>query len=196
MSMPYSVLSCPSCNYQATTMCLWGRFVYRGDSGAEADIKRTLGWCHGCGAVAAIEELPDAGGVKAEQAAAQRRVDALRPGSRFHWLRKLFRDPERAQGLEARAELRRTNLLDSVLENGRGPKCLECGSDNIEPIPLPDREGPGLPHDLELGFRHPGCTMPMRIRDSGGTRFAIVLMKRTYDIEGQLTGNAVVRPGH
>jgi hypothetical protein len=201
MSMPYSLLDCPDCGYRASMACLAGHFVYEDDAGAEAFITRRLGWCHDCRNAVPLEVLPDAEIIGAERAAAQEQVDAhasaeaARPATLFRWLRDLL--PKRAESQEmkkARAALRSTELLAAVLETARGPRCLACGSQTAEPIALPDPETWGERFNLDLDFRHPGCEQPMRFRDSGGTRLALVPTKRVYDPQGRFIRHAERRP--
>ena len=201
MSMPYSLLDCPDCGYRASMACLAGHFVYEDDAGAEAFITRRLGWCHDCRNAVPLEVLPDAEIIGAERAAAQEQVDAhasaeaARPATLFRWLRDLL--PKRAESQEmkkARAALRSTELLAAVLETARGPRCLACGSQTAEPIALPDPETWGERFNLDLDFRHPGCEQPMRFRDSGGTRLALVPTKRVYDPQGRFFRHAEPRP--
>lgn len=196
MSMPYSLLDCPACGYGASTTCLWGYFVYRDGAGTEAFIRRRLGWCHDCRRAVPLEMLPDAGLVEAERAAAQQQIDAhapvqpTQPATRFRWLRDLLPRLAESEDLrKARAELLRTELLAAVLAAARGPRCLTCGSQSVEPIPLPDPNTLSPRHDLLIDFRHPGCEPPMRFWDAGGNRMAIVPTKRVYDVQGQFIGH-------
>ncbi|MEQ8399234.1 hypothetical protein [Thalassobaculum sp.] len=190
MSMPYGVLACPSCGYEATTKGLWGLFVYRSDQGAEVHIERHLGWCHSCHGVAAIEALPDAGRIQAEQVEAKSRWEALIPTTGLQRLRGLFSGSARGLRRQALDALRRADLLAAVVMPGRSPCCLDCGSTDVEVIVLPNPESRGQMQDQGLAFRHPGCPKPMRLRESGGTRFAMAPTKRVYDPQGRFIEHA------
>lgn len=190
MSMPFSKLSCPSCGYTATTTRLWGRFVYRNGNGAEAFIERYLGWCHDCCDAAPIEALPDAGRVEADRAAARAQLEAPKLDSSVRRLLDRFLGPRGDLSRKARTALAQAEVLAAVLEPGRLPRCLECGSQRIEKIALPDPETRGDRYDLNLAFRHPGCDAPLRMRDSSGLRIAMAPRKRVYDTQGLFIGHA------
>lgn len=153
MSMPFSVLACPSCGYEGTSMCLWGQFSYLDDRGTEAHTERRLGWCHDCHRFEAVKALPDAGSVTAMQVAAIEETEELEPVSGLRWLRNLQSGTARENRRKARGALNRAELVATVMAPNRAPRCLECGSARIEGIALPDPETLTPTYDLELTFR-------------------------------------------
>ena len=179
--MPYQEIACSSCGNGKWSVILWGQFVWRDNEQREFFIDRELGFCRDCEQIVAKEKLPS-------------RDDYNEAKDAFHagFLRRLFitsrldRNPFQ-RSLVAEALDRRSGfeVLEAVMALGREPVCLQCGSDRVFAIPIPETDGRWDCSWIPTGVKHPDCGGEFLVRGSGGNRVAVRLYKRSYDTRGR-----------
>jgi hypothetical protein len=200
MSVPGVEIYCEKCGLMGSTTCVFGPFRYRTSCG-EINVPRTQGWCRDCNGLEPVEDLnPEErlANLETELKHAIQGVEwereRLRAGRSF--LKRLFSSEEptsdKLQALEERVR-RLSEWVSSpeaesrYLNPKRPPRCLSCGSREIEPIPkLPDglndfydEERVGIP----IGMRHPGCGGELLAMTSR-YRFSVRYEDRIFDLDG------------
>lgn len=171
MSLPYQTIACLDCDYQATSLVRFGKFIWRSGND-EYWFDRDLGLCMNCCGVVAIERFPDPSIFE----------KALKRRSIF-WRRTLHRFGSDAPGVLASEE--GFDALACVMGKKREPVCLSCCKTDVEPLFLPDN----TTHDTsvrELNVSHPCCGGRLTAQGSGINRLAPVQITRVYDIAGQI----------
>ena len=185
MSMPYDVIYCSKCDFQAVSTVLWGRFLYWADDGKEAYFSRKLGWCHDCKTVRAIEELPQVEQVLRRRIELDQELNGdLRMDRFLAWMgtEKSWR---LKHALEERDGL---DVLETVANLERKPRCLACTSENVADIQAPFARDLPSTFDMELPFFHPDCGGSLRFKDSKGYRLAKGPSVLRMTVEGNFIG--------
>ncbi len=175
MSMPTLSFGCTHCDFSASSMDSWGIFNYR-ISGSLIPLEREFGWCGQCEGLSPVEVLPSADSISRLREEAGRmeseletEMDPLR--RQRSWLAKLFRVEPRLPpqlnslhfGITSRnaSAERQQQALRALAGRTSGPKCLVCGSQDVQY--LPPFETPGFGGYGGEGERSvPDCVRPPR----------------------------------
>ena len=195
MSLPVLTYRCTSCNFNRLGSIIWGWGYYL-EGQSRLPMSSATGWCHNCGDLQAIEVLPTAEHEAKLQAdlldRRSRLADrlAMPPPRKRWWQRHAREDSTRpflaSQVEEAEERLRDYQRLRQALASRASqPRCLNCASEDCQRFPAFevdyfDTEAP----PVRIGFPHPGCDGELTTACEG-TRIAMRLSGRAYDLEGR-----------
>ncbi len=183
MSMPVSHFHCTQCDFKESALVLWGDLRYILPDSTEFRLDRTGGWCHSCGSVRPIEDFSrkedvgeKIGALLAELATLDEfgfyGLVSVVTGERRRTRRRLQRDLEKAWA--------KSRFLETAK---RSPRCLECGSQHVESIVIPE-----IPLDGTKScdaFAHPQCGgYIFRRQDESGLRLQMSFTPIYYNLEG------------
>lgn len=161
--------------------------------------KVTIGWCHPCSDLVAIEVLP----IARREAELQQQLAALRieldeelraPPLRRRWWQlrrtnkttqaRLEREIKSADERLAEYRLRRAALSTRTSQ----ARCLLCSSEDCAPLPPHEAEYFNIESaPVPTGFMHPGCEGEL-VTVCDGTRLSLLLTEKAYDLEGRQLG--------
>jgi hypothetical protein len=196
MSMPVATYQCTACDYSCWDAATWGyRYYLYGESRVRMAV--TLGWCHLCNGLAAVEVLPTALG----EAERQQQLDALRIAlheeltaspTKRRWWQLHARKGTKQIRLEseiksAEEDLAKYHLRRAALSNRTSQgRCLRCGAEECAPLPPHEKDYFDMASTpIPTGFTHPGCGGEL-VTICDGTRLNVRLTDKAYDLEGQL----------
>ena len=201
MSMPYLEFTCNRCGVKGDSTVRWGRFSYEGRAGL-IDVRRDVGWCSSCGALAPVETLPDRKAVQSLLTSIAEKVTVARDrkSAAMHGRSRrarIFNASKHAREIAAldrevsyqEEALHEANELLFFLEHRESEaRCLQCGETDFRPLvfdilPIGFLEQPGPPVPTET--LHPGCGGRFQVQHSGDSLMK-VLSHRIYDREGRL----------
>ncbi len=181
MSMPSIVLQCDKCDYAITDMVLWGHFSYQLDE-REISIDRQLGWCHQCEALKSIERF-DPDKYLARIRECQEELSQLQSSPFTLFISK----SQRQKVSYYQEDIEKQAMALYIASKRMGTeKCLECGSDNVEPFNGDyslECGGELYQGEKHTGFHHPGCGGEF-IATPNPVRYNMALVHRVYDING------------
>ena len=169
MSVTYFKFSCNRCDFSGTSLVTFGWFIYH-YKGVFFNFDRMVGLCLDCKEIVAVEDFP----TKAvfEKARAIRGEYTGKPLLKF-----LEKDYARylasQKGFEA---------LEKVMSLGRLPVCLQCGSNAIRPITIPEEATDKF--KTSIGLQHPWCSGTLQVQHSGSSRIAPAELTRIYHVNG------------
>ena len=124
----YLIEKCTECKSTFTTEDLAGNYVYELVNGLSAPINRTAGWCYHCDTLRPIEDLDPTAN---DRRIAELSINVKKPVGFFKSLSGKHNEQSRKDVDELRAlEL----LKQALLSRETDPKCLECGSSDVEPV--------------------------------------------------------------
>ncbi len=182
MSMPYSIIKCESCSEHWPTHVIWGLFSYCLSDGRFVSIARNLAWCSSCNNFAPVEYLPDEKELEEKLVAAsdQLKIKQQPKEYRAYGLIKRLAWPKASELKFYEQDLDEAQAsIDWRAARKSGPKCLRCGSSDIDKKGLWDKKKREFYSDIE----HPGCGGELSIEDSG-MRLSLRHKHRFYDSEG------------
>ncbi len=133
MSMPADEIYCDRCDFQASTLKVWGSYEYLLPDGGRVPMSYRLGWCHSCGDLVVIEDLSVADQLTADmKKATDRLVPLIEPGLR-NTLKRL-RPLTRREINDLKLELHATESVLQLLRDRTSPaRCLTCAGTDISP---------------------------------------------------------------
>ncbi len=204
MSMPVATYGCSACDFSRWDSIMWGyRYYLLGDTQVRMQV--SMGWCHTCTDLTAMEVLPTAqgeveleDGLRALQAAL-REVIAERSTTKRWWQLQARKSPEQTnledEIASAEQRLDEYQLLRAALSSRTSPaRCLKCAAEACAPLP---------PHEVDyfdisstpapIGFKHPNCAGELVV-SCDGTRLNVRLAEKAYDREGRLLSSAAAHP--
>lgn len=194
--MPVTTYQCTACDYSSWDAATWGyRYYLYGESKVRMAV--TLGWCHLCNGLSAVEVLPTALG----EAELQQQLDALgialqkeltdsSPKRRWWQLHarkgikqiRLESEIKSAEEDLATYRLRRAALSKRTSQG----RCMRCGSEEWAPLPHHEKDYFDMASTPKpIGFTHPGCGGEL-VTICDGTRLNVMLTDKAYNLEGQL----------
>jgi len=201
MSVPGVDISCNRCDYNGSTVVIFGIFKYS-TSGATISLPRTLGWCSSCDSLAPIED--DSREARIESLAAdleyvkskinREKKELLR---KTPLLTRMFSSKEpyseslaclQEQAVWISSELTVPVILSEYLGCSRKARCLICGSSQARRFPkLP--EGLNDFYDnhrikLQAGMKHPGCGGDL-FASTSKIRLSMHFKDRIYSLSGE-----------
>lgn len=183
MSVNSSTIKCDKCKYTSSMSVVHGIFNYV-DNGKEYNVDRSFGWCYDCKEFVAIEYLGIDKTIDSKIKEMQEKIKFVDDAG--FWLRmkseykKLKRDYEfylnQIQELEWKLSFQKNNK--------RKPKCLVCGSENVESVNVGELDyyNPG-PDKKLIDFKHPKCGGELWVVRNP-IRWNVRFEPRLYDIEG------------
>lgn len=183
MSIPSSTIKCDKCDYTSSMSVTLGIYSYV-DNGKEYNISRSLGWCYNCKKFVPIEDIGIDITIVPKIKEMQEKIKFvdeagfwIKMGSKYKKLKRDYNFYNR--------EIKNLKWRLSFLKNiNRGPKCLVCGSENIESVDVKelDYHNPG-PDKKLIDFKHPGCGGELwLIRNP--IRWNLKFIPQLYDVEG------------
>lgn len=202
MSMPVLTYGCTACDLRVWDAQTWGNRYYL-VKGQPYPMRISMGWCHACGTLAAVEKRPDTTTeqlLSAELQQLQAQLIALQPqakekAKRRWWFSGIAKtDQQRAleSALEmVKGELQQLRELRALMTSRQeADRCLGCGSQACFHLPASPvtasfnyyNETPQL-----LGCDHPGCGGQLTVC-SDGLRLSIKAASRAYDLRGSPIG--------
>ena len=185
MSLPFTDVRCDKCAKHWGSYLLWGGFNYRAGHSRTIRIERDLGWCRSCAEFRAVEVLPSRLRLEAELEAQQNELrDAERKAS-ARVFSKLFRSVAARDERIIAANRARVDAAAAGLEwrdaRRSAPKCLECGSSDIDHVGAIG----SAPEPHQIALKHPGCGGNLVVT-TPEVRINIRTEDRLYDAEGRL----------
>ena len=181
MSMPFKIITCDTCDFNASTTCLWGRFDYVSPNGTRLNVKRTYGWCYSCQDIRPIEDLSDEDKLKNDIDTNIQKIAGIRETSLLGKILQLLgKDwwPIHSLKEDIKDNQRRLKFLH---KRKTPPKCLTCSGTEIETINLPNPQGKNVDKITEL--HHPSCGGNLLVKNSDWWINA-VLHTREYNLDG------------
>ena len=141
MSIPHTTFTCDQCDFTASNIGIWGRFLYQLPGGSLVHFKRTSGWCFDCKTIVPVEDL--------DQEWAKKKLEGLK-GDLYRKQEELYALESKKRGLFTRwfvskARLKRIQetvdyfhkeigeafLYVNILSSRRSPpRCLVCSQTN------------------------------------------------------------------
>lgn len=183
MSMPYSIIACDKCKKRWTSRVSWGLFCYRLPDKRQHWIDRNTNWCHDCRGFEPIEEIPSLESLQAAADAAQQDYEEARAaipntlGARLvPWRFGEQKDQRRRNKAALKEALQALGWRQKRLSP---PRCLTCGSTNVENLLHYSSE----PNQPEPDRHHPGCGGLLSSQMSS-SRVSMDTPSRYYDSEG------------
>ncbi len=160
MSIPTAVIECSTCDYQVAAVQTHGAFSWCDDTGNRAQLTRELGVCEDCACVVAIEKLPSES--ELQDMVAEVRATHPRPMKKG-FLSRLMGErkddhPDWLKALDSMVPKNPESVLLALSEQKRRPLCLTCGSTNIAPLNLPQRDDLSETLEYTTRVKHPGCS--------------------------------------
>ena len=182
MSMPSTLFKCANCNYTGSSLVLLGDLYYI-DKGVEFRVNQTLGWCHDCEDIRAIEYLGDSSKLIAQVADLSQELLSERKGIKAYLL-SIFSRSNTLNKIDELARITKKLYLNDVRKNNE--RCLSCASINVKPL----KADYSLTYDgflyqgqKDIGFTHPSCGGSI-IAVPNEVRFNIAYQKIHYSTDG------------
>jgi hypothetical protein len=196
MSMPVATYACSTCDFSRWDSATWGyRYYLLGDTRVRMQV--TMGWCHACADLTAMEILPSAQVVEELEAdltvlqAALRDLIAARPPTKRWWPFPARKRPEQAnleeEIVSAQKRLAEYQQLRAALSTRTSSaRCLTCASEACAPLPSHEVDYFAMASaPVPIGFKHPNCAGELLV-SCEGTRLNMRLSEKAYDPEGRL----------
>lgn len=183
MTIPIITLTCTSCGLQQSSGI--GSHEYVLDDGRTLGVLKQSGWCHACGGIRSIEVL-DARRWIAVIAEVRDELASVKTTGRGWW-RGLqyegslfgYRQCVPINPSTAHAWSRRLDEalfgLDLLAGRRSGPRCLTCGSTQVEP-----------PREMGSLLTHPGCNGSFEAELTGDIMIRAPSQSLRYTSEGEL----------
>lgn len=181
MSIATDSIFCDSCDFRAGTAVSWGRFIYRLQGGEEVSLNRTLGWCYSCASIEPIEVLSDKDKLEAGAHRLTTELDSFGKVTFFERIRGGLRKREDAIKRLTERLSEENKRLRFLAQRKSPPKCLACGSEEVEEMPHANPEEGGEP--INLHFIHPHCGGTLWIEKTG-IRYMFRFTPKYYDSNG------------
>lgn len=194
MSMPVVTYQCTACDLNRWSSVTWGyRYYLHGKTQLQMQV--TMGWCHSCHNLTAIEVLP----TLEQETALQSQLDTLRaalqatttsPAPKKRWWQRRPRKSDEQYQLEFDISVVEEQLTDhqtlrtALAQRTSHARCLACSSENCLALPPHQRdyfdtESTPLP----TRFIHPSCDGEI-VTLGDGLRLNMRLSDQAYDLEG------------
>jgi hypothetical protein len=170
MSVRITLVSCTKCDFQSSTISIFGIFKYLLPNNEEIYADRTTGWCDSCKNIRPIEHLPDETRICDRVDSMNRELKRLTSS----FIGRLFPATKRniAYLKSELRELEKTLYFVSIRKSP--PRCLICGNKDVFQIDFSSKDGK---------IEHPGCAGEL-ITNTSGARYAFRSLDRLYDVEG------------
>lgn len=181
--MPFKIISCDTCDFKASTTCLWGMFDYVSPDGARLDVNRTYGWCYYCQNICPVEDLSDEAKIKNDiDSKFQKIANIQNTGLIGKLLQLLGKNWVTINDL--RKDIKnKQHRLTFLHERKSPPKCLVCSGSEIKKINLPNPQEENI--DKIADIRHPNCGGNLLVQNSHYW-INTVLPAKEYDLNGIL----------
>jgi hypothetical protein len=192
MSLPVTSYTCTKCDFTQGDARTWGVKEYVLENGLRIPLNWSLGWCHDCNGLAAVEALSETV-CREEMAEAQSDLDGFGPPPVRRWwqlhrflLRGWWRKKvENWMYCACDVEDAR-DALRLVQERKSPPRCLACGSRRVDAPLVTDRsEWKDEAGRRRTGFIHPGCGGEIMQFMNGDFRLGLRPSIRRYTAEGE-----------
>jgi len=193
MSVETTQITCAKCSFTASDSVTWGYFSYELEDNTLVPAMRSLGWCHNCNDVVAIENLtplakhPKDSYGKPRKGIAELQLELQRAKSR---LRSMFGfGKAKIELLQNALEFaiireREIDQYNNLIESRVGSACcLFCSMRDILHLNIPELTEGDPP--VSTGFIHPHCGGQLMAAKSGfrvSLRFDRISV---YDCEGR-----------
>ena len=201
MSVPGVNISCNRCDYNGSTVVVFGIFKYSTPQGT-ISLPRTLGWCSSCDSLAPMEDDSREERIKSLVADLEYAKDKINREKKellrkTPLLTRMFSSKEpysesliylQEQAVWISSELTAPVILSKYLGCSRKASCLTCGSSEVRRFPkLP--EGLNGFYDnhcikLRAGMKHPGCGGDL-FASTSKIRLSIHFKDRIYSLSGE-----------
>lgn len=199
MSMPVLTYGCTGCELHSWDSQTWGYRYYSVD-GQRLRMCSSMGWCHACGKLVAVERRPDLAAEHALQAELQTlhiQLANLQPvfePRRRWWFGRAAKTSEQ-RSVQATIEsvgreLSQMRELRALMQDRQeSDRCLSCGSQACFHLPA---SPVAASFDLcsnpqSLACEHPGCGGLFTVCNDG-MRFSVKAATRAYDLRGMPLG--------
>lgn len=163
MSMEPIRITCGKCEFESSDSVTWGSFSYILPNGKEMGAGRALGWCYTCKTFAPIESFPLLADINKKIEELEKDVNS------YSFLKKLF-NKDKIEWLHKELDEQLAERL-FLEERKDPPKCLKCGSFEIESVKIESdsriitEDDPLRETDFDLSnvpnywltFKHPVC---------------------------------------
>lgn len=181
MSMPFKIIKCDTCDYEAHSSCIWGNFDYVDPDGTQFDVNRTYGWCYSCQDIRPIEDLSDEeqleDGINTNF---QKIADIKSSDLLGRFLQLLGKNGWQISNLKEDIK-NNQRRLEFLHERKSPPKCLTCSSTDIKRLNLPNTQGSNIEKITE--FKHPNCGGHLLVKNSEWM-VNVALSTKEYDLNG------------
>ena len=159
MSMGVTTYYCDTCTFEQWDSHTWGRRAYFLWEGCSVPLEWELGWCEGCGGLAAVEVLSkDRRRAELEKAESDLTELNFRRKRRWWELPWTWRNKmEKWKQLAPKAHDAKL-ALKLIMDRKTPPRCLNCGSEHvIAPLQTDNSEWQDSSQPKRIGFLHPRC---------------------------------------
>jgi hypothetical protein len=190
MSASPNIIKCTGCEWESSTMLIWGVYSYELPNLTRVPLDRTFGWCFTCGEMVPVEAI--------DLKRTARNITVLK--KQWYQIEISLKEVEKSMGSFLGLNKRRLAQLnqerDAVKKELDGvqmfynvfqsrtspPRCLTCGESNIVRVNIPEPHPNGR---IPTGFTHPGCGGELIVEHFGG-RFAMRFIKENvYSFDGK-----------
>lgn len=183
MSMPFRIIRCDKCDFEAYSSCIWGEYSYVSPDGSRLNVNRTYGWCYSCQDIRPVEDLSDEEKVKNDTATdIQSIADIRRTNLLGKLLQLLGKDRWQISNLKKDINNNKRRLA-FLHERKSAPKCLTCSSTEIKKISIPTPQGDNVETIEDL--QHPNCGGNLLVQNSQWW-INVGLRTKEYDLDGRL----------
>lgn len=157
MSVASSSIKCDKCDYTSSMSVTHGIYRYVVND-TEYNINRSLGWCYDCKQFVAMEYRGIHKTIETQIKEAQEKIKSFETAGFWARMKSEYKILKRDYNYYLRKIQELEWRISFQKNNKRQPKCLVCGSINVESINAGELDyyNPG-PDKKQMDFKHPEC---------------------------------------